>query len=117
MLSIPQQVEVTLVAFEDQPERLKPFAMRLADDGSGDLASLEIIFRILNHVCPGDGERMPTGGKHRSLSCGDIVTFSAVDGRRSYLCASMGWKAMTQSECDSYLTAPESSRRAIIRAA
>jgi hypothetical protein len=83
-------VFVLLSAFEDVPRELPPFTLVNAP-GSTDEARLEDLFRLLNHVNPGDAARMPTGGKHRSLSCGDIITFVEHDDKRIWLCAPMGW--------------------------
>jgi hypothetical protein len=85
-------VTVILAAFErDKPQTLPAFPFEVAD--LDDDAVLGRLFRLLNHVMPGDAERMPTGGRHRSLSCGDYVVLHREGGEPiKYACAPVGWR-------------------------
>ncbi len=83
-------IRIILAAFEEEAVELPRF------EHGGDL---DEIFRLLNHVQPGDGARMPTGGKHRSLSAGDIVVRDGV----AWGCAMMGWYRMTPVQVKAYV--------------
>ncbi|OPZ65952.1 MAG: hypothetical protein BWY85_00119 [Firmicutes bacterium ADurb.Bin506] len=91
-------VFVLLSAFEEIPNELPPFNINEKVDPAyahrphRDEVALERLFRLLNHVLPDDAARMPTGGKHRALSVGDVITFVEGDDKRIWLCAPLGWR-------------------------
>lgn len=90
-------ITVTLCAFEEGHfTTLNTFPLESDYKTAGDL--LNHIFRLLNHVAVGDGAKMPTGGKHRSLSGGDVVSIERGGVTQTYLCASFGWNLMSDTE-------------------
>jgi hypothetical protein len=94
-------VRAVLRSFETPALRLPAFDMEVNKDGIEDPVDvLERIFRLLNHVHPGDAARMPTGGKHRSLSCGDLVLITSFGSSAWWFCDSFGWRTISTKDAD-----------------
>jgi hypothetical protein len=95
---------VYLRAFEDKTVLLPEFTIDVPHRDS--TSTLEHLFRLLNHVMPGDGAKMPTGGKHRSLSMGDLVFLSGGRRHEWWFCDSIGWKQITRDEARELIANP-----------